>query len=137
MTAVSTLHQVNLTSTERVSELPRIDKDRHWLKPGELAARSGVAISTLHYYESLGLISSRRTAGSRREFRRDTTRLLAFIRTAQRVGVSLERVKSALDQLPHERVPTAADWARLSRSWRRDLDRRIGELTASLRVRVS
>jgi MerR family transcriptional regulator, redox-sensitive transcriptional activator SoxR len=115
--------------------VPQVDKDRHWLKPGELAARAGVAVSTLHYYEDLGLISSRRTAGNRREFRRDTVRLLAFIRTAQRVGVSLERVKDALDQLPHERVPTAADWAKLSRGWREDLGRRIEELT-TLRDRI-
>lgn len=130
VTAASRLPQVNLTSNEWVSELPQIDTDRHWLKPGELAARAGVAVSTLHYYESLGLISSRRTAGDRREFRRDTLRLVALIRTAQRVGVSLNRIKEALDQLPHERVPTAADWARLSRGWRQDLNRTIEELTA-------
>jgi MerR family redox-sensitive transcriptional activator SoxR len=119
-----------LTSSERDRELPRIDHNRHWLKPGELAARAGVAVSTLHYYEGLGLISSRRTAGNRREFRRDTLRLLAFIRTAQRVGVSLDRIRAALDQLPTDRVPTRSDWARLSRGWRRDLDRTIEELSA-------
>lgn len=110
--------------------MSRVDKNRHWLKPGELAARAGVAVSTLHYYETVGLISSCRTAGNRREYRRDTVRLIAFIRTAQRVGVSLEQIKEALDRLPAEQIPTAADWAELSRGWREDLDRRIDELTA-------
>src|SRR5690625_6070053 len=58
---------------------------------GEMSRRTGVAVSALHYYEGLELIRSRRTAGNRREYRRDTLRILAFIRASQRVGISLER----------------------------------------------
>src|SRR5690625_5445920 len=71
---------------------------------GEMSRRTGVAVSALHYYEGLELIRSRRTAGNRREYRRDTLRILAFIRASQRVGISLERIKEALDSLPDERV---------------------------------
>ncbi|MFV0534330.1 MAG: redox-sensitive transcriptional activator SoxR [Cumulibacter sp.] len=99
-----------------------------WLKPGELAHRAGVAVSTLHYYEELGLITSRRTSGNRREYRRDTLRLVAFIRASQTCGISLARIRSALDELPHEQPPSKRDWARLARLWRADLDERIARL---------
>ncbi|MFC0863409.1 redox-sensitive transcriptional activator SoxR [Sphaerimonospora cavernae] len=116
--------------------MPQLEPDAIWLKPGQVAERAGVAVSALHYYESLGLIRSRRTSGNRREYRRDTLRLIAFIRAAQRVGVSLEKIKDALDRLPRERVPTKRDWARLARQWHDDLTARIEELTA-LRDRFS
>lgn len=101
-----------------------------WLTPGQLSERSGVAVSTLHYYESRGLIDSRRTSGNQRRYRRDTLRRVAFVRIAQGVGVSLDEVKRALDSLPGSRVPTAEDWARLSRLWHDELTRRIAALTA-------
>ena len=116
--------------------MPQLDPDILWLKPGQVAHRAGVAVSALHYYESLGLISSRRTAGNRREYRRDTLRVIAFIRTAQRLGLSLERIKEAIDQLPDEGLPTKRDWARISRQWYDELTERIEELTA-LRDRFS
>ena len=101
-----------------------------WLKPGEVARRAGVAVSTLHYYEQFGLIESRRTAGDRREYRRDTLRVIAFVRASQKLGIPLARIKDALDRLPHDRPPNKAEWARLARAWRDDLDARIAELTA-------
>lgn len=107
-----------------------IPAEELWLKPGQVAARAGVAVSTLHYYEQFGLISSRRTAGNRREYRRDTLRLVAFIRASQTLGIPLARIKAALDDLPHDRPPSKRDWARLARHWRTDLDRRIEALTA-------
>lgn len=116
--------------------MPQLPDGKNWLRPGEVAERAGVAVSTLHYYESLGLVWSRRTAGNRREYRRDVLRTIAFIRTAQRLGVSLERVKTALDSLPADRLPTKKDWARISRGWQDDLTARIDELTA-LRDRFS
>lgn len=116
--------------------MPQLDPKITWLKPGQVAQRAGVAVSALHYYESLGLISSRRTAGNRREYRRDTLRVIAFIRTAQRLGLSLDRIKEAIDQLPEEGLPTKRDWARISRQWHDELTERIEELTA-LRDRFS
>lgn len=116
--------------------MPQLDPDIVWLKPGQVAQRAGVAVSALHYYESLGLIRSRRTAGNRREYSRGTLRIIAFIRTAQRLGLSLDRIKEALDQLPERGVPTKRDWARISRQWHDELTERIEELTA-LRDRFS
>jgi MerR family redox-sensitive transcriptional activator SoxR len=98
------------------------------LTVGQLSARSGVAVSALHFYEAQGLISSRRTAGNQRRYTRAMLRRVAFIRASQRVGIPLSRIKGALDGLPSNRTPTRADWALLSARWRADLDERISQL---------
>jgi MerR family redox-sensitive transcriptional activator SoxR len=95
---------------------------------GELSARSGVATSALRYYEAQGLISSVRTAGNQRRFQRAMLRRLGFIRSAQRVGLTLEEIAEALSTLPENRTPTKADWARLSRGWRPRIDAQIERL---------
>jgi len=95
---------------------------------GQLAERSGAATSALRYYESLGLIRSKRTAGNQRRYPRAMLRRVAFVRTAQRVGLSLEEIAEALADLPGDRAPTRAEWARLSRGWRPRLDSRIAQL---------
>jgi len=98
------------------------------LSVGEVARRSGVAISALHFYERKGLIHSLRTAGNQRRYARDVLRRLAVIRVAQRVGMPLEAVAQALAALPEGRTPTKADWARMSARWRVELDERIALL---------
>jgi MerR family transcriptional regulator, redox-sensitive transcriptional activator SoxR len=95
---------------------------------GELSERSGVATSALRYYESQGLIRSERTAGNQRRYPRAALRRVAFIRSAQRVGLRLEEISEALATLPENRTPTRADWARLSRSWRPRIDAQIERL---------
>jgi MerR family transcriptional regulator, redox-sensitive transcriptional activator SoxR len=101
---------------------------RSELTPGELSARSGVAISALHFYERQGLIHSRRTSGNQRRYRRETLRRVAFVRAAQRVGIPLAEIRAALETLPDGRTPRRDDWERLSTRWRADLDRRIEQL---------
>ncbi|BDU19049.1 redox-sensitive transcriptional activator SoxR [Dyella sp. GSA-30] len=100
------------------------------LSVGELARRSGVAVSALHFYESRGLIRSMRNAGNQRRYTRDVLRRIALIRIAQRVGLSLRDIQDALAQLPDSRTPTRADWIRLSRAWRHTLDARVAQLLA-------
>ena len=104
-----------------------MESDRH-LTPGQLAERSGVAVSALHFYEREGLLTSVRTAGNQRRYEREVLRRVAFIRTSQRVGVPLAEIRTALESLPAGRTPTKRDWSRLSRRWRSDLDRRIEQL---------
>jgi MerR family redox-sensitive transcriptional activator SoxR len=94
----------------------------------ELAARSGVAASALRYYEALGLISSTRTGGNQRRYRRSVLRRVAVIRAARAMGVPLAEISPALRTLPGRRDPTPADWARLSSRWREELSSRIGIL---------
>lgn len=95
---------------------------------GEVADRSGVAPSALRYYETQGLIISTRTTGNQRRYHRSTLRRVAFVRSAQRVGLTLEEVSAALATLPSGRAPSRADWARLSRSWRPRIDAQIERL---------
>lgn len=98
------------------------------LSVGEVARRSGVAVSTLHFYETKGLISSFRTQGNQRRYAREVLRRVAFIRVAQRVGISLGEIQAALATLPASAAPSRADWERLSASWRVELDERIAQL---------
>jgi len=93
-----------------------------------MAARSGLHTSAIRYYESIGLVSSARTEGNHRAYSRHALRRLAFIRAAQRVGLSLEDIGAALSTLPVERAPNKSEWAKLSRVWRGRLDDRIAEL---------
>ncbi|MEO5708852.1 MAG: redox-sensitive transcriptional activator SoxR [Nocardioidaceae bacterium] len=95
---------------------------------GDVSARSGVATSALRYYETQGLIVSERSTGNQRRYRRATLRRVAFIRSAQRVGLTLEEISEALSTLPEGRTPTKADWARLSRGWRPRIDAQIERL---------
>ena len=95
---------------------------------GEVAGRSGIAPSALRYYETQGLISSTRTTGNQRRYQRSTLRRVAFIRSAQRVGLSLEENTAALGTLPGGRTPTRDDWNRLSESWRGRINDQIDRL---------
>lgn len=95
---------------------------------GALSERTGVAPSALRFYEAEGLITSTRTPGGQRRYRRDTIRRVSFVRIAQQVGLSLDEIREALSSLPRNRTPDRRDWERLSASWRPRLDERIALL---------
>jgi MerR family redox-sensitive transcriptional activator SoxR len=99
------------------------------LSVGEVAARAGIAVSALHFYERKGLIRSHRTGGNQRRYDKDVLRRLAVIRLANELGVPLSRVAQAMAALPHGRTPTKDDWQALSGGWKDELDRRIVLLT--------
>jgi MerR family redox-sensitive transcriptional activator SoxR len=98
------------------------------LSVGEAAKRSGVAVSTLHFYESKGLIHSSRSRGNQRRYQRGVLRRIATIKVAQKAGVPLVTIRAALASLPEDRAPTLDDWRRLSTVWRMELDSRIRKL---------
>lgn len=99
------------------------------LSVGQVAQRAGVAVSTLHFYESKGLIHSVRNAGNQRRYPREILRRVAVIKVAQRAGIPLAEIAQALSALPENRTPTARDWQRLSTRWRQQLEQRIDRLT--------
>jgi MerR family redox-sensitive transcriptional activator SoxR len=103
---------------------------------GELSARSGVSPSALRFYESRGLIASRRTNGNQRRYDRAVLRRIALVQAGRASGIPLKRIREALDTLPASRTPGRRDWERLSNGWQRDLDARIEGLTA-IRDRLS
>jgi MerR family transcriptional regulator, redox-sensitive transcriptional activator SoxR len=99
------------------------------LTVGQLAARSGVAVSTIHFYESKGLIKGWRNNGNHRRYAREVLRRVALIKVAQRTGISLSSIRKALNSLPKGRTPNADDWKKLSAQWRTELQDRINRLT--------
>jgi MerR family redox-sensitive transcriptional activator SoxR len=101
----------------------------HFLSIGEVTDRSGVAASALRFYEDRGLIQAERSNGGQRRYAYDVLRRVAFIRVAQRVGLTLDEIRNALDGLPAGRTPTRRDWQRLSARWRPRLDDQIETLT--------
>lgn len=98
------------------------------LSVGEVARRSGVAVSALHFYEAKGLISSRRNAGNQRRYSRHVLRRVAVIKVAQRAGIPLERIRKAFSALPDDHAPSRSDWAEMSALWTSELDARIDRL---------
>jgi MerR family redox-sensitive transcriptional activator SoxR len=101
-----------------------------YLTIGQIAQRSGVPISTLHFYERKGLLGSERTAANHRVYRREVLRRVTVIKVAQRSGITLAEIADALSYLPKDSVPNTADWARLSEIWHDGLTERIETLTA-------
>lgn len=96
---------------------------------GDLAARAGVAVSAIRFYESKGLLHPFRNSGGQRRFLRSDIRRLSFILIAQQLGLSIEAIGAELAKLPDGRTPNAADWRRISVGMRKLLDERIAALT--------
>lgn len=92
---------------------------------GKVAKRCGVKVSTLHYYEELGLIRSWRNSGNQRRYKSDVLRRISVIKAAQKMGINLESIKSAFATLPENRTPTKEDWQQLSQQWQQELNARI------------
>ena len=105
--------------------MPNNLKSTDQLPIGQVAERSGISISAIHFYEREGLISSTRSIGNHRQFSRDVLRRLAFIRASQRVGIPLTDIKEALDELPLKRAPKEADWGKVGKQWHKILTAQI------------
>ncbi|CAH6660169.1 redox-sensitive transcriptional activator SoxR [Pseudocitrobacter vendiensis] len=100
------------------------------LTPGEVARRTGVAVSALHFYESKGLIRSQRNAGNQRRYKRDVLRYVAIIKIAQRLGIPLATIGESLGAVPEGHTLGQKDWKRLTTQWRQELDKRIHSMEA-------
>jgi MerR family transcriptional regulator, redox-sensitive transcriptional activator SoxR len=98
------------------------------LTVGEVAQRVGMATSAIRFYEQQGLITSTRTQGNQRRYPRHVLRRISIIQAAQRFGVTLAEVATVLADLPEGRMPSKADWTRLSRRWHAQLEARRREI---------
>ena len=96
---------------------------------GQLAARTGVAVSAIRFYEEKGLLQSLRTSGNQRRFLRSDIRRVSFILIAQKLGLALAEIETQLAKLPQGRAPTLSDWQQISRRMRFEIDQRINLLT--------
>lgn len=98
------------------------------LSIGELARRVGVSVSAIRFYEARGLVASVRSGGNQRRFLRSDIRRLSFALIAQRLGLTLAEIETALATLPKDQAPSAADWRAISERISGALDERIAML---------
>jgi MerR family redox-sensitive transcriptional activator SoxR len=106
------------------------DMPDRYLTIGQISRRSGVPVSTLHFYERKGLIASERNTANHRVYRRELLRRVTIIKVAQRAGITLAEIAKTLSHLPMDTVPSTAEWARLADIWHDQLTERIETLTA-------
>lgn len=107
------------------------------LSVGEVAERSGAAVSALHFYEREGLISSTRTAGNQRRYPRHVLRRISLIQVAKRMGIPLAEVAEIFADLPENRMPSKRDWTAITEHWRGRLEARQQELARMQRELTS
>ena len=103
-------------------------KPESLLKVGELAARAGVGVQTLHYYERLGLLPQpNRSDANYRLYPPASLRQVQFIKKAQALGFTLEEIKEVLGLRERGRAPCRCV-ADVARKHLRELDARIAAL---------
>jgi MerR family redox-sensitive transcriptional activator SoxR len=100
------------------------------LSIGDMAARTGLSVSAIRFYEDKGLVTPERNAGGQRRYTRADLRRLSFIMAAQRLGLSLTDIAAALESLPADRAPSKADWAKVATGIEARLDAQIAMLQA-------
>ena len=94
---------------------------------GEVARSVGVRTSAIRYYEAQGIIrpAARRLNGYR--FYRNEADLLAFVKRAQSLGLTLKEIKSLLELSCNDRK-RCGHVKQLAREHLQQIDRTIAEL---------
>ena len=85
------------------------------LRSGEVAARAGVNLQTLRYYERRGILTEPvRSSGGHRLYDDDAVLLLHVVKAAQGLGFTLDEVAELVDagSHAHRRRPHLAEHAR-------------------------
>jgi MerR family redox-sensitive transcriptional activator SoxR len=100
------------------------------LTVGEVAARTGLSVSAIQFYESKGLITGMRTAGRRRRYPHEVLKSVALIRTAQSVGIPLKSLHEMLTSFPAGRIASKEEWIALLRVLQTDIKERVTQLQA-------
>ena len=95
---------------------------------GDLAKRTGLAVSAIRFYETHAIVHPVRNAGGHRRYGRADIRRLSFVMAAQRMGFALADIAAHMAHLPAHKAPNKADWTRISRTFRHDIDARIAAL---------
>lgn len=95
---------------------------------GDLAERTGLAVSAIRFYETHGIVAPVRNTGGHRRYGRADIRRLSFVMAAQALGFPLAEIAGHMAHLPVHKAPTKADWTRISRGFRQDIDARIAAL---------
>jgi len=92
---------------------------------GEVAERTGLAVSAVRYYDQVGLVAASERIGGKRRFSEETVGRVNFIRRARSTGFTLDEIRAILDE-------QATDWAALLNAKRAELLARRSELDVML-----
>ncbi|MGB3147234.1 MAG: redox-sensitive transcriptional activator SoxR [Paracoccaceae bacterium] len=106
----------------------RVPPSNQGLSIGDLASRSGLAVSAIRFYETHGIVRPLRNGGGHRRYGRADLRRLAFAQIAQGLGFSLAEIASHLTALPDHRAPDRSDWGSIAKGFRTRIDARITAL---------
>lgn len=99
------------------------------MRIGELADRVGVNPKTVRYYEEVGVLpAADRLASGYRDYTDDDVERLRFVKTAQRLGLSLSEISEVLTLRERGERPCQYVLEVLDRQLA-DLDRRLAEMT--------
>ncbi|MFE9743317.1 MerR family transcriptional regulator [Saccharothrix saharensis] len=66
------------------------------MRIGELAARTGVSVRSLRYYEEQGLLTSTRSAGGQRHYAEGDVERVAFVQRLYAAGLSSRTITELL-----------------------------------------
>lgn len=97
---------------------------------GDLADRTGLAVSAIRFYETHGIVRPLRNAGGHRRYGRSDLRRLSFAMIAQRLGFPLAEIASHLSALPDDRAPDKVAWEAIATGFRARIAERIAALQA-------
>lgn len=102
----------------------------HDISIGELSRRTGVKVTTIRYYESIGLMpEAPRTQGKRRLYDRSAVDRLGFIRHARELGFEVDSIRELLN-LSSEPQRSCAKVDALAREHLKAVSSRIARLQA-------
>jgi len=96
------------------------------MRIGELAARAGVSVRALRYYEEQGLLHSERTPGGQRDYDEAAVERVRFFQLMYAAGLSSRRIAELLPCI--DSGTTDVDQRRMLHDERRRIDSRIDEL---------
>ncbi|MBW3638597.1 MAG: heavy metal-responsive transcriptional regulator [Actinobacteria bacterium] len=100
------------------------------MRIGELAGRLGLNTKTIRYYEQIGLVpAAPRTSSGYRDYTESDASRLVFIKSAQRLGLSLGEISEILSLRDQGRAPCGYVRDVIAEQLR-TVDTRIAELLA-------
>jgi DNA-binding transcriptional MerR regulator len=99
------------------------------LRAGQVASAAGVNLQTLRYYERRGLLGEpNRTLGGHRVYSDRAVTMLRVIKTAQRLGFSLDQVAELLETGRHHHGRRDAGLQSKAKAKIAEVDQKIADL---------
>lgn len=95
---------------------------------GEVADATDVTVATIRYYDELGIVTPTSRVGGKRRFTTDAIGRVSFVRRAQATGMSLDDIKTILDDRDRQWPQIVAGHVDRLRQQRDELDTMIAML---------